>query len=157
MPASHDPNHIALTAEIVSAFVGNNSVTRSDMPALIDVVHAALARIAGGVSVPAKPEAPVPAVSIRSSIKPDYLVCLDDGKKFKALKRHLAALGMTPDEYRAKWNLSADYPMVASNYAAQRSALAKSFGLGQNRGNISKSGTAKSKTDKSRRVRPPKA
>ena len=74
-----------------------------------------------------------PAVPVRKSITPDYLVCLDDGRKFKSLKRHLASLGMTPDQYRAKWNLPADYPMVASNYAATRSALAKKIGLGQNR------------------------
>ena len=82
---------------------------------------------------PSEPEVLTPAVPVRKSITPDYLVCLDDGRKFKSLKRHLASLGMTPDQYRAKWNLPADYPMVASNYAATRSALAKKIGLGQNR------------------------
>ena len=92
-------------------------------------------KISGGVAVPVatEPEVLTPAVPVRKSITPDYLVCLDDGRKFKSLKRHLASLGMTPDQYRAKWNLPADYPMVASNYAATRSALAKKIGLGQNR------------------------
>ena len=80
-----------------------------------------------------EPEVLTPAVPVRKSITPDYLICLDDGRKFKSLKRHLASLGMTPDQYRTKWNLAADYPMVASNYAATRSALAKKIGLGQNR------------------------
>jgi predicted transcriptional regulator len=152
MPASDDSSPIILTAEIVSAFVGNNSVPRSDLSTLIGAVHAALARIATGAAVAAEPEAPVPAVSIRSSIKPDHLVCLDDGKKFKSLKRHLKKLGMTPDQYRSKWNLSADYPMVAPNYAAQRSALAKKIGLGQKRRN-----SGKPKTAETKRVRPSKA
>ena len=87
--------------------------------------------LATGAKAPDELPAPTPAVSIRQSIKPDYLICLDDGKKFKSLRRHIAGLGMTPEQYRAKWNLPADYPMVAANYAAQRSELAKSFGLGQ--------------------------
>jgi predicted transcriptional regulator len=92
-------------------------------------------KISGGTAAPTatEPEVLTPAVPIRKSINPDFLVCLDDGRKFKSLKRHLASLGMTPDQYRAKWNLPADYPMVASNYAATRSALAKKIGLGQNR------------------------
>jgi MucR family transcriptional regulator, transcriptional regulator of exopolysaccharide biosynthesis len=157
MPASDKTNHIDLTAEIVSAFVGNNAVTRSDLTVLIESVHAALMRVAGGASIPGKPEALVPAVSVRSSVKPDWLVCLDDGKKFKSLKRHLTALGMTPEQYRAKWKLPPDYPMVAPNYAAQRSALAKKIGLGQRAGDVVKRNAAKSKTDKPRRVRPSKA
>jgi predicted transcriptional regulator len=92
-----------------------------------------LAKIATGAVTPAEPPAPTPAVTVRQSIKPDYLVCLDDGKKFKSLRRHLATLGMTPEQYRVKWNLPADYPMVAANYAAQRSELAKKIGLGQSR------------------------
>ena len=91
--------------------------------------------ISGGTGAPmaSEPEVLTPAVPVRKSVTPDYIVCLDDGRKFKSLKRHLASLGMTPDQYRAKWGLAADYPMVASNYAATRSALAKKIGLGQNR------------------------
>ena len=123
---------IDLVAGIVSAYVGNNSVSREDLPALIASVHASLASIASGTS-PA-PEAgpePVPAVSIRRSITPEYLISLEDGRKYKTLKRHLAGLGLTPDQYRAKWGLRPDYPMVAPDYAARRSALAKESGLGQ--------------------------
>jgi predicted transcriptional regulator len=92
-------------------------------------------KISGGTATAtaSEPEVLTPAVPVRKSVTPDYLICLDDGRKFKSLKRHLASLGMTPDQYRAKWNLPADYPMVASNYAATRSALAKKIGLGQNR------------------------
>jgi predicted transcriptional regulator len=148
MPASDQPTYIDLTVEILSAFVRNNAVTRSDLPALIDSVHAALVQIASGATVSAKPEAPTPAVSVRASVKPDYLVCLDDGKKFKSLRRHLAALGMTPEQYRAKWSLPSDYPMVSANYAAQRSELAKRMGLGQKGGNDSKQKVVKAKDDK---------
>ena len=125
-------NPIDLAAEIVTSFVSNNSVPRGELPALIEVVHAAVKRLADGAGVaPAVTEPPAPAVSVRKSVTPDYLICLDDGRKFKSLRRHLATLGMTPEQYRAKWRLSSDYPMVAPNYAAQRSALAKSLGLGQ--------------------------
>lgn len=121
---------ITLTADIVAAHVSNNSVAVSDLPVLISNVHGALIGLGG------KPaEAPVklePAVSIRASIKPDYIVCLDDGKKLKMLKRHLMThYGITPDEYRAKWGLPSDYPMVAPNYAEQRRTLAKKIGLGR--------------------------
>lgn len=126
-------NVVAVTAEIVSAYVSKNSVPPSELPALLQSVHERLAKIASGVVTPAEPPAPTPAVTVRQSIKPDYLVCLDDGKKFKSLRRHLATLGMTPEQYRSKWNLPADYPMVAPNYAAQRSELAKKIGLGQSR------------------------
>ena len=121
-----------LTADIVAAHVSNNSVAVNDLPALIQNVHAALAGIAGaGAAAEAKPE---PAVSIRASIKPDYIVCLEDGKKLKMLKRHLMThYNMTPDDYRRKWGLAADYPMVAPNYAEQRRTLAKSIGLGTKR------------------------
>ena len=127
---------VALSAEVVSAFVSNNSVPVAELPGLISSVHAGLVRIASGTaaSAPQASESLTPAVSVRKSISPDYLICLDDGRKFKSLKRHLAILGMTPDQYRAKWSLPADYPMVASNYAASRSALAKKIGLGQKRG-----------------------
>lgn len=120
---------ITLTADIVAAHVSNNSVAVSDLPLIIQNVHSALT----GLGTPAvEPEIKQePAVSIRSSIKPDYVVCLEDGKKLKMLKRHLMThYKMTPDEYRAKWNLPADYPMVAPNYAEQRRTLAKKIGLG---------------------------
>lgn len=122
---------IELTADVVSAYVSNNPVPVSDLPALIGQVHAALKGTIG--NVPAEiPEALKPAVPIRKSVTPDYLICLDDGKKFKSLKRHLSSrYGLTPEEYRAKWSLPSDYPMVAPNYAATRSALAKTMGLGR--------------------------
>ncbi len=130
-------NPIELTAAIVAAFVANNSLRPADLPALIETVHAALTQLGTGPVVEAPPPAETkqPAVSIRKSITPDYLVCLDDGKKFKSLRRHLATLGMTPEQYREKWGLPADYPMVAPNYAAQRSEMAKRMGLGQVRAN----------------------
>ena len=128
MEKSH-PTEMA--AEIVSAFVSKNAVPRSELSALFETVHAAVKRLAErGAVAPAVIESPAPAVSIRKSVSPDYLICLDDGKRFKSLRRHLSTLGMTPEQYRAKWNLPADYPMVAANYAAQRSALAKKIGLG---------------------------
>ena len=123
---------LTLTADIVAAHVSNNSVAVNDLPNLIQNVHSALSGISTNRSAPeAKPE---PKVSIRASIKPDYIVCLEDGKKQKMLKRHLMTNhGMTPDEYRQKWGLAADYPMVAPNYAEQRRTLAKSIGLGTKR------------------------
>ncbi|BCG83348.1 MucR family transcriptional regulator (plasmid) [Mesorhizobium sp. 113-3-3] len=122
---------IELTADVVSAYVSNNPIPMGDLPALIGQVHAALKGTLGGVSA-AKPEALEPAVPIKKSVTPDYIICLDDGKKFKSLKRHLSTdYGLTPDEYRARWGLPADYPMVAPNYAAARSALAKTMGLGR--------------------------
>ena len=126
---------VSLAAEIVAAFVANNHVQVSELPNLLASVHGALAKIAGGKTTPEtqEPATLTPAVSVRKSISPDRLICLDDGKKFKSLKRHLRSLGMTPDQYRTKWNLPGDYPMVAPNYASQRSALAKKIGLGQDR------------------------
>jgi predicted transcriptional regulator len=123
---------IALTADIVAAHVSNNSVAVNDLPQLIQNVHSALAGLG---AAPAAPEAkPEPRVPIRSSVKPDYIVCLEDGKKLKMLKRHLMThYNMTPDQYRQKWGLSPDYPMVAPNYAEQRRTLAKSIGLGTKR------------------------
>jgi predicted transcriptional regulator len=123
---------ITLTADIVSAHVSNNSVAVNDLPTLIQNVHGALTGLGGRAEEPAaKPE---PAVSVRSSVKPDYIVCLEDGKKLKMLKRHLMThYSMTPDEYRQKWSLNADYPMVAPNYAEQRRSLAKKIGLGTKR------------------------
>ncbi|AZO75555.1 MULTISPECIES: MucR family transcriptional regulator [unclassified Mesorhizobium] len=121
---------IELTAEVVSAYVSNNPLPVGELPALIGQVHAALKGTMGGPV--AKPEDLKPAVPIRKSVTPDYIISLEDGKKFKSLKRHLAThYGLTPEEYRAKWGLSADYPMVAPNYAAARSALAKTMGLGR--------------------------
>ena len=128
---------ITLTADIVSAHVSNNSVAVSDLPLLISNVHNALSGLGEHKEEPAP--RPEPKVSIRSSIKPDYIVCLEDGKKLKMLKRHLMThYNMTPDEYRQKWGLNADYPMVAPNYAEQRRALAKSIGLGTKRRKTSK-------------------
>jgi len=123
---------LTLTADIVAAHVSNNSVAVNDLPNLIQNVHAALTGISGARSAPeAKPE---PKVPVRSSVKPDYIVCLEDGKKLKMLKRHLMThYQMTPDQYRQKWGLSPDYPMVAPNYAEQRRTLAKSIGLGTKR------------------------
>ena len=123
-------NKISLSADIVSAYVFGNSVTPVGLPALIESVHGALSKL-GAVEAGPKTEALVPAVPIRKSITPGFLICLDDGKKLKTLKRHLTNLGMTPDQYRAKWGLSDSYPMVAPEYAATRSALAKKSGLGQ--------------------------
>lgn len=123
---------IELTADIVAAYVSNNSVSASDLPGLIASVHSALNNIHTPVAVEALPL--TPAVSVKKSITDDYLICLEDGKRFKSLKRHLkASYGMSPDEYRTKWGLPSDYPMVAPNYSASRSSLAKSLGLGQQR------------------------
>jgi predicted transcriptional regulator len=124
---------ITLTADIVAAHVSNNPVGIADLPTLITNVHGALAGLGGTAVVPVVKQEP--AVSIRSSIKPDYVVCLEDGKKLKMLKRHLMThYGMTPDDYRAKWGLASDYPMVAPNYAEQRRTLAVKIGLGRKRG-----------------------
>ena len=120
---------IDLTTDIVSAYVANNSIDAASLPTLIAGVHAAL----GGVIAPPTPEAePLdPAVPIRKSVTPDYIICLEDGRRFKSLKRYLATqYGLTPEQYRAKWGLPADYPMTAPNYAKARSELAKSIGLG---------------------------
>ena len=123
---------ITLTADIVAAHVSNNSVAVSDLPVLIANVHTALNGL--GSTAPEPEVRQEPAVSVRASIKPDYIVCLEDGKKLKMLKRHLMThYQMTPEQYRAKWNLPADYPMVAPNYAEQRRSLAKKIGLGTKR------------------------
>jgi len=124
---------IDLAAEIVSAYVSNNSVPASDLPTLIAEVHRALSSTHSGTSEP-EPEPLKPAVNPKRSVFPDYIVCLEDGKKFKSLKRHLRTqYNLTPEQYREKWALPADYPMVAPNYAAARSQLAKQMGLGQQR------------------------
>jgi predicted transcriptional regulator len=129
-----DSSFIELTAKIVSAYVSNNSVASSDVPSLISQVHSALLRVANSGPAPVSAEAFKPAVPVKRSITAEYIVCLEDGKRFKSLKRHLRTqYGMTPDQYRAKWNLPPEYPMVAPNYAAARSQLAKQMGLGQQR------------------------
>ena len=124
---------VELTAQIVSAYVGKNSVPVSDLPALIGEVHDALNRASNRGPAPDREEAK-PAISVKKSVTPDYIVCLEDGKKFKSLKRHLRThYKLSPDEYRAKWNLPHDYPMVAPRYAEARSQLAKKMGLGTRR------------------------
>jgi len=126
-------NLIELTAEIVAAYVSNNNVGANDVTTLINTVHAALHRTASG-SVEPEQEPLSPAVAVKKSVTADYIICLEDGKKFKSLKRHLRThYDLTPGEYRQKWGLPADYPMVAPNYAKARSALAKEMGLGQKR------------------------
>jgi predicted transcriptional regulator len=124
-------NLLELTADVVSAYVSNNPMPAGALSELIGSVHLSLARLASGAQV-AEAAAPVPAVPVKKSITPDYLICLDDGRKFKSLKRHLnSQYGMTPQEYRQKWGLPSSYPMVAPNYAATRSELAMTMGLGR--------------------------
>jgi predicted transcriptional regulator len=133
MAEEQDDTLITLTADIVAAHVSNNSVAVSDMPMLIGNIHQALAGLGG--SAPAPEPVATPAVSVRASVKPDCIVCLEDGKKMKMLKRHLSTdHGMTPADYRAKWGLPKDYPMVAPNYAETRRALAIKIGLGRKAG-----------------------
>jgi predicted transcriptional regulator len=126
---------MAMTVEVVAAYVGANNLDAGDLPGLVQSVHGTLKSLAQGVEAPAAPVRDLtPAVPIKKSIFPDYIVCLEDGKKFKSLKRHLrSAYDMSPEEYRAKWGLPADYPMVPPNYAAARSELAKKIGLGRGR------------------------
>jgi predicted transcriptional regulator len=126
-------NYIELAADIVSAYVSNNSVPSGELPSLINDVHLALVKVGGGAAE-TQAEAPKPALPIKKSITPDHIVCLEDGKKFKSLKRHLRTqYNMTPEQYRERWGLPVDYPMVAPNYAKARSQLAKQMGLGQQR------------------------
>ena len=130
---SANSNHLELTADIVSAYVANNSLPQDELPALLRSVHDALHHTAAGKAADPAP-ALAPPVPIRKSVTPDYIVCLGDGKKFKSLKRHLRTkYNLTPEQYREKWGLPADYPMVAPNYAKARSELAKEMGLGQQR------------------------
>ncbi|MFZ3182308.1 MAG: MucR family transcriptional regulator [Methylocystis silviterrae] len=126
-------NNIELAADIVSAYVSNNSVPAGELPGLISEVYSALLRVGvGSAAVPAEP--PKPAIPVKRSVTNDYIICLEDGKKFKSLKRHLRTqYGLSPEDYREKWGLPADYPMVAPNYAKARSNLAKQMGLGQQR------------------------
>ncbi|MDQ0392594.1 MucR family transcriptional regulator [Labrys monachus] len=133
-----DDVDIGITADIVSAYVSNNSVALADLPKVIADVHAALIRLAKGEELDEPADSKLtPAVPIKKSITPDYIISLEDGQKYKSLKRHLKSqYGITPDEYRAKWGLPPDYPMVAPNYAKSRSELAKQMGLGQKRKKI---------------------
>ncbi|MDR3496653.1 MAG: MucR family transcriptional regulator [Ancalomicrobiaceae bacterium] len=127
-------NLIELAADIVSAYVSNNTVSTQELTGLISDVYAALQRTSSGVAPEPLPEPLKPAVPVKKSVTPDYIVCLEDGKKFKSLKRHLRTqYNVTPEEYREKWGLPPDYPMVAPNYAQARSDLAKKMGLGQQR------------------------
>ena len=138
MPDEPAPsNRIDLAAEIVSAFVSNNNVSAEDLPSLISQVHAALENL--GKPAQKEPEKPAPPVPIKKSITPDFLISLEDGKRYRSLKRHLAGRGLTPEQYREKWGLPRDYPMVAPNYSAQRSELARKLGLGQSRRGATKS------------------
>ena len=143
----NDLDLIQLAAQLVGAYVSNNALPAGDVPRLIADVYATLK----AVGAPAMETAPEPAVNPKKSVFPDYLISLEDGKHYKALKRHLTRRGMTPDEYRAKWGLADDYPMVASSYTAQRSAIAKSFGFG------SKAKRTPLQPIKAKRGRPPKA
>ncbi|NBB53313.1 MucR family transcriptional regulator [Rhizobium sp. CRIBSB] len=122
---------LEMTADIVSAYVSNNTLSAAEVPGLIASIHTALSTVTSGAPEP-EPEIKEPAVPVRKSITPDFLICLEDGRKFKSLKRHLRTkYDISPEEYRAKWGLPKDYPMVAPNYAKARSELAKSMGLGQ--------------------------
>ena len=131
-------NVTELAADIVSAYVTKNSVPVAELPALIGNVHSALIKL-GSAPEQVQAELPAPAVSIKKSITPDFIICLEDGKRFKSLKRHLrTSYNLTPDQYRARWSLPHDYPMVAPNYAAARSELARNMGLGQQRRKVVK-------------------
>jgi predicted transcriptional regulator len=122
---------VALAADIVAAFVSNNSIAATELPSMIQSVYRALNEAASGVKPQEAAPPLTPAVPIKKSVTPDYIISLEDGHKYKSLKRHLSTRGMTPDDYRTKWGLPRDYPMVAASYSAQRSQLAKSLGLGQ--------------------------
>lgn len=132
MPVETKPSLIELASQIVAAYVGHNPIERAELPRLITEVHRALEQVAG----PSRDNGPElkPAVPVKKSVTDDYLICLEDGKKFKSLKRHLRThFNLSPEQYREKWGLPADYPMVAPNYATSRSKLAKNMGLGQRR------------------------
>jgi predicted transcriptional regulator len=129
-PIGPNDTTVELACEVVAAYVSKNALSATDLPKFIADVYTAISELRTPAVIEPV-EKPLPAVSIRKSITPDYLICLDDGKKFKSLKRHLAQLGMTPEQYREKWSLPSDYPMVAPSYSETRSAMAKSFGLGR--------------------------
>ena len=146
LPTSSAPDYPALTSDIVSAYVAHNSVPRTDLAALISAVHSALS----GASRPAQAEEPpTPPVPVNKTIRPDYIVSLEDGRQYRSLKRHLTARGLTPEQYRAKWGLRPDYPIVAPNYSKARSDLARALGLGQSR--KGKGGGAKKAAKKARK------
>ena len=130
-PASDQTALVEMTTEVIAAYVAQNHVQAADMPALIASVHAAFAGLGKPHEAGSQPDKLAPPVSIKKSITNDYLVSMEDGKRYQALKRHLTKLGLTPAEYRAKWGLSKDYPMVAPGYSARRSELAKTLGLGR--------------------------
>ena len=133
MESDAHPVLVELTARIVSAYVANNSIVASDLPQLINDTHVALSRASGNIALPERDE-PKPKVAVKKSVMPDFIICLEDGKKFKSLKRHLRThYNLSPEEYREKWGLPHDYPMVAPNYAKARSDLAKKMGLGTRR------------------------
>ena len=134
MDSSAPPELVTITATIVAAYVSNNSISSSDLPGLIADTHAALSRAAGRAVVSAEREEAKPKVAIKKSVMPDFIICLEDGKKFKSLKRHIRThYNLSPEAYREKWGLPHDYPMVAPNYAQARSNLAKKMGLGTRR------------------------
>jgi predicted transcriptional regulator len=133
MDGSAQPELVTITATIVAGYVSNNTIASTELPALIAETHAALSRAAGRV-VPQEREEAKPRIAVKKSVMPDFLICLEDGKKFKSLKRHLRThYNLSPEEYREKWGLPPDYPMVAPNYANARSQLAKKMGLGTRR------------------------
>jgi predicted transcriptional regulator len=131
IPNNQSAEFLDLTSDIVSAYVANNNVPAAELPALIGSVHSALALLSKPSAV--AEERPTPPVPIKSTVKPDYIISLEDGRKYKSMKRHLAGRGLTPEQYRQKWGLRPDYPMVAPNYSKARSELAKALGLGQAR------------------------
>ena len=131
MPDPAQATLVGMTSEVVAAYIGKNHVQPSEMPALIASVHAAFRDLGKPPEAPPQPEKLVPPVSIKKSMTNDYLVSMEDGKRYQALKRHLSKRGLTPAEYRAKWGLPHDYPMTSRSYAARRSELAKTIGLGQ--------------------------
>jgi predicted transcriptional regulator len=154
MPVETSRSSVELAAEVVSAYVSNNSVPVADLPNLIANVHAALQNV--GQPVQQQEEAkPTPAVSVKKSITPDYIISLEDGKPYKSMKRHLGKLGLTPEAYREKWGLPRDYPMVAPNYAARRSEMAKNMGLGQQRSKSAQPKAASNDSVKTAPAKPP--
>jgi predicted transcriptional regulator len=129
-PSGQSTDFLELTTGIVAAYVAKNSVQAGDLPDLIGSVHSALATLS---KPKASPEEPTPPVPIKSTVRPDYIISLEDGRRYKSMRRHLAARGLTPEQYREKWGLRPDYPMVAANYSKARSELAKALGFGQGR------------------------
>jgi predicted transcriptional regulator len=128
------PNSVEVAVDVVVAYVSNTPMPRAGLTSLIQAVYSTVERLGkGSESAPGQVEAKTPAVPVRNSVTPEYLICLEDGKKLKSLRRHLGVLGLTPEQYRAKWSLPSNYPMVAPNYSNGKSAMAKKAGLGQKR------------------------